>query len=77
MLTDKDKVDLILYISKIMQLTKRDCTRELLVARSHGGILHFIIDHPDVCAAEIDEFFSQENYEFIQEYNRLHQKGML
>lgn len=77
MLTDEDKVDLICYISESMLLTKSDFSRIKLVARSHRGILDFIIDHPDVCAAEIDDFFSLGYTELIQEYDRLEKKGML
>lgn len=77
MLTDEDKVDLINYICDSMREAKRDYSRERLVSKSHRGILHFIIDHPDICAAEIDDFFCLENDNFIQEFDRLHQKGMI
>ncbi len=77
MLTDKDKVDLICYISNIMKIAQSDCARDKLVALSHGGILRFIISHPDVCAAELDEFFLISEESFIQEYNRLKRKGVL
>ena len=77
MLTDADKVDLIRYISDSMAMSRTACTREKLVAASHRGILHYIIGHPDVCAAEIDDFFCLGTEAFIQEYNRLERKGIL
>ena len=77
MLTDEDKVDLIKYVSDIMQRVKSDLSRGQLIALSHLGILRFIIDHPDVCASEIDEFFRLDDEDFIREYKCLEQKGMI
>ncbi len=77
MLTDKDKCDIYRLISDRMHEAQSDCIRDQLVVNSHAGILRFIIEHPDVCAAELDDFFCRSDKDTIQEMMRLRQKGML
>lgn len=77
MLSDEDKVDLIKYISEIIGKSRSECSHQKLVALAHRGILGFIIDHPDVCAAEIGDFFCLEKKEFIKEFARLEKKGLI
>ncbi|GAG14686.1 unnamed protein product [marine sediment metagenome] len=77
MLTDKDKCDLYRYISDRIRDAESDCTRHQLIVGCNKNLLRFIIEHPDVCAAEIDDFFKRSVDVTVQEMNRLHQKGML
>lgn len=77
MLTDKDKCDLFRYISDRMRDAESGCTRHQLVVNSVAAILGFIIDHPDVCAAELDDFFLRDDKTTLRDLDRLRQKGML
>ncbi len=57
MLTDKDKWDLMVLWGRSMDRGNDDnFLRSSLGFFAHMEILDFIIDHPDVCAAEIKEF---------------------
>ena len=77
MLTDKDKCDLLLYVSNRMQEAESDMARKNLAIKSGQKIIRFLIDHPDICAAEIDDFLGMETECLYKEIDRLHSKGMI
>ena len=61
MLTDKNKWDLIIIASAaIMRADDKNIPRIALGTEAHWEILDFIINNPDICAAEIHDFFIEE-----------------
>ena len=71
MLTDGDKVDIFSFTTDVMSaVLKGDIPRTDLVAGCICRTLRFLISHPDMCAAEIDDFLMDKEYA-LQEFNRL------
>ena len=77
MLTDKDKADLIRFGQKLYYGAQGNCTRLELAVCSTSKVLHFLIEHPDACAAEVDDYLRMSKKGTSQELDRLKQKGML
>ena len=76
MLTDKDKWELFQFTIEAITFAKDpDNCREEIVVNSCEMTLRFITAHPDLCAAEIDEFFLYYKHsgeeEMYEEFMRL------
>ncbi len=56
MLTDKDKVDLFNFLARSARLSRSDVCRLEVATYSVVGTLHFITNHPGLCAAEINDY---------------------
>lgn len=71
MLTDRDKVDIFYFTVEMTQDAENsDNTHIDLVAGATHKAMQFLISHPDMCAAEFDDFLSDKEYA-LQEFNRL------
>lgn len=75
MLTDSDKIDIFNFMTNANDDTENDdYTRLDLVSRAAARTMRFLIDHPDMCAAEFDDFVLDKKYA-LQEYHRLIEKN--
>lgn len=71
MLTDGDKVDIFSFTADVTSaVSKGDIPRTDLAAGCICRTLRFLISHPDMCAAEIDDFLMDSEYA-LQEFDRL------
>lgn len=75
MLTDNDKCDIFHFAVSMTRDARSDYTHQQLVCRSVKKAVSFLIAHPDMCAAELNDFLNSEGTE--QEFERLIEIGML
>jgi len=75
MLTDKDKIDIYKLIVRMSGASHRsDLSRVELVTGTVKSTLGFITAHPDMCAAELDEYL-MDTGNVIKEFRRLDRNG--
>jgi len=71
MLTDKDKIDIYKLAVRMSHASRRsDISRIDLIVGTVKETLSFITAHPDMCAAELDEFLADTG-NAIKEFDRL------
>ena len=70
MLTDRDKLDIFYLTKNLTHDVDGDCSRLDLAIAATSRTIHFIIEHPDMCAAEFDDFLLDSEYA-LQEFQRI------
>lgn len=73
MLTDKDKIAIFKHTARLIQMADSSITRRQLAVRTTRDTLMLLKNLPDVCAAEIDDFFNNKEYS-LAEVTRLMEK---
>ena len=75
MLTDSDKVDIFSFAADVQSaVSKGDMSRIDLAGGCICRTLRFVISHPDMCAAEFDDFLMDRDYA-LREVDRLFEKN--
>lgn len=74
MLTDRDKCDIFSFIAEVTHdVETGQYTRVDLAGRIIARVIRFLMEHPDMCAAEFDDFLQDKEYA-LQEFDRLVEK---
>ena len=71
MLTDSDKLDIFILTQEMSHdANNLNYSRINLTSMAANRIIRFLMAHPDMCAAEFDDFLMNKKYA-LQEFRRL------